>query len=528
MIIKDESRKVRLREKEAIKSHILAARAVAAKLKTSLGPKGLDKVLISEDGELTVTNDGATILELMDAAHEVAKLMCNFSQALDRETGDGTTGVVVFAGALLERAEELLDRGVHPIRIADGFDMAANHALRRLDEIAEWIVIGKDKREPLINAAMTALGSKIVNSCGRKLAEIAVEAVLAVSDLDNRAVSLESIQLECLEGGRLDETALINGIVVQKRFSHMQASKELQNPKIAILLFPLDAQAMKIKHNIDINTVFGYKSVIEYEETKLREIISVIKQVGVDLIVCPFKLKEEVSHVLMRENISVIESVSNEDVEKISMATRSKIVPKIDELSADKLGTAECVRETKIGTNMIVIEGCNKRTEAATGSVVTILVRGSNRMMVDEARRSLNDALCVVRNLVADNRVVYGGGAAEVACSVAVTQRADAEIATLEQYAYRAYGEALESIPTALAENSGHAPIHVIADIKARQIAENNPALGVDCMLTGDSDMRVQNVVEPLTSKKQQIVTATQLVNMVLKIDDVMSYKDVA
>lgn len=526
VIIKDEEKKARLQGVEAIKSHILAAKCVASKLKTSLGPKGLDKILISQDGDLTVTNDGATILELMDAGHEVAKLMCQFSRALDQETGDGTTGVIVFAGALLEKAEELLDRGVHPIRIADGFDLAAKCALQRLDEISTPFVIDKGNIEPLVNAAVTALGSKIVNKCGRRLAEIAVDAVVAVSGIETRVVSLDSIKLECLEGGRLEDTTLINGVLLQKRFTHVQMSKQLRNPKVALLMFPLDAQAPKTKHHIDIKTMDDYKSIGDYDKTKFKEIIDTIKEVGVDFIVCPYKIKEEINYILVQENIIAIDSVSNEDIEKISMATRSKLVPKIDELTADKLGTAQCVREMNIGTNsnnsMIVIEGGKEAS-----NVVTIFVRGSNRMIVDEAKRSLHDALCVVRSLIIDNRMVYGGGSAELACSIAATQKSDT-IATLEQYAFRAFGEALESIPNALAENSGYSPVYVITSVKSRQISENNPALGIDCMLTGNNDMREQNVIEPLMSKKQQIITATQLVNMVLKIDDILSYKDVA
>ncbi|XP_031216498.1 T-complex protein 1 subunit epsilon [Mastomys coucha] len=374
LIIKDQDRKSRLMGLEALKSHIMAAKAVANTMRTSLGPNGLDKMMVDKDGDVTVTNDGATILSMMDVDHQIAKLMVELSKSQDDEIGDGTTGVVVLAGALLEEAEQLLDRGIHPIRIADGYEQAARIAIQHLDKISDKVLVDINNPEPLIQTAKTTLGSKVVNSCHRQMAEIAVDAVLTVADMERRDVDFELIKVEA----------------------------------------------------------------------------------GV--------------------------------VQEISFGT-----------TKDK---------------MLVIEKC-KNSRA-----VTIFIRGGNKMIIEEAKRSLHDALCVIRNLIRDNRVVYGGGAAEISCALAVSQEAD-KCPTLEQYAMRAFADALEVIPMALSENSGMNPIQTMTEVRARQVKESNPALGIDCLHKGSNDMQYQHVIETLIGKKQQISLATQMVRMILKIDDI-------
>nr|CAD7589830.1 unnamed protein product [Timema genevievae] len=481
IIIRDQQNQKRLTGNDAIKSHILAARSIASTLKTSLGPKGLDKMMISSDGDVTVTNDGATILKMMDVDHEIAKLMVQLSQSQDDEIGDGTTGVVVLAGALLEQAEQLIDKGIHPIRIADGFELAAQCAAKHLETISDSFPVDKNDLEPLIQTAMTTLGSKIINKCHRQMAEIAVNAVMAVADMEKRDVNFELIKVEGKVGGRLEDTVLVRGVVIDKDFSHPQMPKVLRDVKLAILTCPFEPPKPKTKHKLDVTSVEDYKALRKYEQDKFSEMVQQVKDAGATLAICQWGFDDEANHLLLQRELPAIRWVGGTEIELIAIATGGRIVPRFEELSPDKLGYAGLVRELQFGTTkdrMLVIEEC-KNSRA-----VTIFIRGGNKMIIEEAKRSIHDAVCVVRNLVQDNRVVYGGGASEISCAIAVSKEAD-KISSLEQYAFRAFSDALENIPIALAENSGLSPIHTLTEIKARHIKEKNPALGIDCMLKG-------------------------------------------
>merc|ERR1712025_944221 len=525
MGLKDEASQNRLTGADAIKSHIIAAKAVANILRTSLGPKGLDKLMVSPDNDITITNDGATILKMMDVDHQIAKLMVQLSQSQDDEIGDGTTGVVVLCGALLEQAETLIDKGIHPIRIADGFEMAAKHAVDHLDSIADKFEIDQSNPEQLIKIAMTTLGSKIINKCHRQMAEIAVNAVLAVADFGTRDVDFELIKVEAKVGGRMEDSMLVKGVIVDKEFSHPQMPKVLKDVKLAILTCPFEPPKPKTKHKLDVTSVEDYKLLRKYEEEKFDEMVKQVKDAGATLAICQWGFDDEANHLLLQRELPAVRWVGGPEIELIAIATGGRIVPRFQELSPEKLGLAGKVRELNFGTTkdkMLVIEEC-KNSKA-----VTIFLRGGTRMIIEEAKRSMHDALCVVRNLVRDDRVVYGGGAAEISCALAVSKEAD-KIKTIEQYAFRAFADALESVPLALAENCGLAPIQTLTDIKARQLSENNPALGVNCMgTTGDNtgDMKELSVIETLHSKKSQIQLATQLVKMILKIDDIRSPGD--
>jgi len=517
IILKDQDSQKRLTGIDALKSHILAARSVASILCTSLGPKGLDKLMVSPDGDITVTNDGATILKMMDVEHQVAKLMVQLSQSQDDEIGDGTTGVVVLAGALLEKAEFLLDKGIHPIRIADGYELAAKKAIDHLEKIADEFPVDKNDIEPLVLTAMTTLGSKIINRCHRQMAEIAVNAVMAVADLDSKDVNFELIKVEGKVGGKLEDTMLVKGVVVDKDFSHPQMPKELKDVKLAILTCPFEPPKPKTKHKLEISSVEEYKALHEYEQEQFVSMVDKVKAAGATLAICQWGFDDEANHLLLQKELPAVRWVGGPEIELIAIATNGRIVPRFEELSPEKLGSCGKVKELCFGTTkdkMLVIEEC-PNTKA-----VTIFIRGGNKMIIEEAKRSIHDAICVVRNLIRNNKIVYGGGAAEVSCALAVSEEAD-KISTLEQYAFRAFSDALESIPLALAENSGLSPIHTLTDCKARQVSEKNPALGIDCNSKGTCDMKVQHVIETLHSKKQQIMLATQLVKMILKIDDI-------
>jgi len=522
MILKDEAEQSRITGSAAIKSHILAAKAVANILKTSLGPKGLDKLMVSSDGDITITNDGATILKMMDVDHQVAKLMVQLSQSQDDEIGDGTTGVVVLCGALLEQAEHLIDKGIHAIRIADGFELAAQCAVKNLDKIADEFKIDLKDTSNLVKTAKTTLGSKIINKCHEMMAGIAVDAIMAVADFETRDVNFELIKVESKVGGRMEDSMLVKGVIVDKDFSHPQMPKQLKDVKLAILTCPFEPPKPKTKHKLDVTNVEDYKKLRQYEKETFEKMVDQVKDAGATLAICQWGFDDEANHLLLQRDLPAVRWVGGPEIELIAIATGGRIVPRFQELSAEKLGSAGLVREMSFGTTkdkMLVIEECSN------SKAVTIFLRGGTKMIVEEAKRSMHDALCVVRNLVRDNRVVYGGGASEISCAIAVSKEADS-IKTIEQYAFRAYADALECIPLALAENCGLDPINTLTNIKSRQVAENNPALGVNCMEMGTCDMKEQSVIETLQSKKSQIQLATQLVKMILKIDDIRSPSD--
>jgi T-complex protein 1 subunit epsilon len=477
----------------------------------------MDKMLVSSDGDLTITNDGRTIMSEMELDNQIAKLMVELSKSQDDEIGDGTTSVVVLAAALLEQAEALLVKGIHPIRVSAAYDAACGVAVAQLNQIAHQIDLAQ--RETLVRAAMTSLGSKIVNKHCRALAEICVQAVLSVADLERRDVNLELIKVLGKVGGKLEDTHLIRGIVVDKEFSHPQMPKELRDAKILLLTCPFEPPKPKTKHKVDISTVEQYHEISEQEQGYFREMVQQCKASGATLAVCQWGFDDEANHLLLQNQLPAIRWVGGVEMELIAIATGGRIVPRFSEAPTAKLGHAGVVRELALGTTkerMIVFEQC------ANSKALTILVRGGNKMMVEEAKRAIHDALCVTRNLIRDSRVVYGGGAAEISCALKVAAAADS-VAGVDQYAYRAFADALEQIPVALAENSGLPPIETIATLRTRQLAEANPRLGVDCLQVGENDMQKLSVYDTLAGKSQMFKLATQVCKLILKIDDVIA-----
>lgn len=520
IILKEQEQKKRLKGIEAQKANILAAKSVARIMRSSLGPKGMDKMLQSPDGDVTVTNDGATILQQMEVENQIGKLMVELSRSQDQEIGDGTTGVVVLAGALLEKAELLLDIGMHPLRIAEGYEMACKVATKHLESISEEFQFSRADCEPLIQTCMTTLSSKIVGRCKRAMAETCVKAVLGVADLKRRDVNLELIKVEGKVGGQLEDTRLVEGLVIDKDFSHPQMPKELNDVKIAILTCPFEPPKPKTKHKLDIDSVEKFEQLRHQEQEYFVDMVQKCKDSGAGLVICQWGFDDEANHLLMHRNMPAVRWVGGVEIELLAVATGARIVPRFSELTPDKLGFAKKVKEVAFGTTkdrMLLIEGC-PNTKA-----VTIFVRGGNRMIVEETKRSLHDALCVARNLVVDNHIVYGGGAAEISCSLMVGNEAD-KVAGVEQYAMRAFSEALESIPMALAENSGFPSIDTVTAIKKAQVESGNPWLGVDCNEMGTNDMKEQVVFETLIGKRQCLFLATQVCKMILKIDDIIEH----
>jgi len=523
IIIKDQEQAARVKGVQAVKGNILAARTVSNLLRSSLGPKGMDKMLVSPDGDVTITNDGATILQKMEVEHQVARLMVELSQSQDDEIGDGTTGVVVLAGALLEQADRLLDRGIHPVRIAEGFEKACEVAVAKLGTIGDRIDFTKTNVKPLLDTARTTLSSKIINKHREKMANIAVDAVMKVAVIEEgeggrRDVNFDLIKMEGKPGGSMEDTELINGIVIDKEISHPQMAKEIRDAKMCILTCPFEPPKPKTKHKLDISSAEDYKRLAEQEQQYFKTMVQQVKDSGANLVICQWGFDDEANHLLLQNHLPAVRWVGGVEMELIAIATGGRIVPRFQELTPDKLGKAGIVREIAFGNTkerMIVIEECDN------SDAVTVLVRGGNRMIVEEGKRSLHDAMCVVRNLIRDNRVVYGGGSAEIACAIAVQEHADT-VPGIEQYALRGFADALDDIPMALAENSGLSPISTLSELKSRQIKESIPSLGVDCKQSGTNDMKEQGVFETLIGKQQQMQLATQVVKMILKIDDVI------
>ena len=487
-----------------------------------MGPKGMDKMLVSKDGDVTVTNDGATIVENMNIEHPIAKLLVELSKSQDDESGDGTTGVVVLAGALLEQAQKLLDKGIHPLKIIEGFDKACEYALECLESISTEINLTEKDNENLKKAAKTALCSKVVSKYQDQFAKIAVDAILSVADLERKDVNFDMIKVEGKVGGNLGETQLIGGIVIDKEMSHPQMAKVVEDAKICILNIPFEPPKPKSKYNIDIKSAEDYKKLYETEQNYFKTMVQNVKDSGANVVICQWGFDDEANHLLMHSNLPAVRWVGGAEIEQIALATGGRIINNFADIKKEKLGSARVIKEITVGTKnqkMIVIEDCPKK------KAVTILVRGGSSMIVDEAKRCLHDALCVVRNMLKNNKIVYGGGATEVACSLFVADKADAT-ASIDQYAIRAYAEALEVIPISLAENSGYNGIEYLANLKAKQKKEKNFCYGVDCSKVGTMNMMTQGVYEGFNAKKQQLQLATQVCKMILKIDNVIKPHD--
>ena len=515
IIFKEQAKKERLRGLEAQRQNIRWARSIANVLRTSLGPRGMDKILVSSDNETTVTNDGATILDRMDVDNEIASLVVQLSRSMDVEIGDGTTGVVVLAGALLEQAELLLDKGLHSSRISNGYEQACHAACQELEKISDSIELDK----ALQQTTRSSLNSKLVNKYRDHIAAICVEAVLAVADLPRKDVNLDLIKIVGKEGGSLQESTLVRGIVLDKEISHPQMEKKIENARIVILTCPFEPPKPKIKHSILIEGTREYRELHQIEQDYFRKEVELCKQAGATLAVCQWGFDDEANYLLYHNQLPAIRWVGGVEIELLAIATKARIVARFEEITPEKLGHAGSVREVTFGTSkerMIFVEDCvNSRT-------VTIFLRAGSSMALEEAKRSVHDALCVSRNLIRENRIVYGGGSAEVACSLAVQKFSDTIIG-VEQDCVRAFAEALDEIPIALAENSGLHPMKTLTTVKSDQQRFQNPYLGVDCLNKGTKDMRIQNVFETLQGKITQFRLATQVVRMILKIDDVIT-----
>jgi T-complex protein 1 subunit epsilon len=445
--------------------------------------------------------------------------LAELSASQDNEIGDGTTGVVVLAGAILEQAQKLLDKGIHPLRIADGFEVACDIAVGRIQEIQEELDIFKNDHAKLRQCAKTALGSKVVSGQQDHYADLAVKAVLHVADLERRDVNFDLIKIVAKAGGSIADSSFIEGIVLDKEFSHPQMTKSIKDAKICILTCPFEPPKPKTKHGLEIKSAADYARLQQMESNYFTDMVARVKDSGANVVLCQWGFDDEANHLLMQNKIPSVRWVGGVEIELLAIATGARIVPRFEEITPDKLGTCGTIEEVSYGTSgdkIILIKDCAK------SKAVTVMIRGGSKTICDEAKRCLHDAICVVRNMVKNNFVVGGGGATELACSIAVAKEAD-KIRGVEQYAVRAFADALEEIPLTLAENSGFNPIDYVSKLREEQVSLDNPFIGVDANHQGTTNMSEQGIYESVMSKKQQLELATQVVKMILKIDDVIA-----
>ncbi|MFP3303924.1 MAG: thermosome subunit beta [Nitrososphaeria archaeon] len=504
------------RGKEAQRNNFEAVKIVKDIVKTSLGPKGMDKMLVDSLGDVTVTNDGATILKEMDIQHPAAKMMVEIAKATDNEVGDGTTSTVVLAGYLIEKAEELIDKGVHPTIIIDGYMKASQEALKILKNIAEKV--NPDDKEILKKIAKTTLSTKMVSSEAEYLADLVVNAVLQVADKVNGGykVDIENVKVEKKPGASITNTQLIKGVVIDKEVVHASMPKSVKNAKIALLNAPLEIEKTEIDAKINITDPEQMKAFLDEETKILKQMVEKIKSVGANVVLCQKGIDDMAQHYLAKEGILAVRRIKMSDMDKLSRATGGRIVTNIDDLSSEDLGYAELVEERKIEEDKwVFVEGC-KNPKA-----VSILIRGGAQRVVDEAERSIHDALMTVKDVLERPLIVAGGGAAEI--EVATQLRKWAQ--TLEgrvQLAALAFTEALESLALTLAENAGLEPLDILPELQAAH-QKGDKWAGINVLKGKVENMMQNNVIEPEIVKEQVIKAATEAASMIIKIDDLIA-----
>jgi thermosome len=506
----------RSRGQEATHGNITAAKIVAESVRSSLGPKGMDKMLVDNFGDVTITSDGRTILDEMDIQHPAAKMLVEVAKTQDNEAGDGTTSVVIIAGELLSRAEELTDKNVHPITVIDGYKKAAEKALETLGKIAIKI----DPASPvyLKKAATTSMGSKLVADYKEQLADLAVKAMMEVAEKDgeNWKADVDDVKVEKKTGESLAATSLINGIVLDKEIVHSGMPKRMEKAKIALLDTSLENEKTEIDAKLNIETPDQIEAFLNQEEAMLKDMTEKIAKAGANVVICQKGIDDLVQHFLARKGIIAIRRAKKSDMEKLAKATGGNIITKLDEIKPKDLGYAALVEERRIADDkMTFIEGC-KNPHA-----VTILIRGGTERLTAEAERSLHDALCVIRDLIQEPWVVAGGSAPELEMSKVLRKYAET-LPGKEQLAVQAFAEALESIAITLAENAGLQPIDVVSELRAKHDAGETWA-GIEVREGKVRDMSKVGIFEPLTVKKQITKSAHEAASMILKIDDVIA-----
>ena len=519
--------------REALRSNILAAKVLAEVLRTSLGPRGLDKMLVDSFGDVTITNDGATILKEMEIQHPAAKLLVEVAKAQDAEVGDGTTSAVVLAGTLLDKAEALLDQNIHPTTIIEGFKKALDFALTELDKIGKSV--NPEDKGLLKKIAATSIYSKYIGSGATldRLTDMVVDAVLHIAEKKANGtyeVRLDNVKIEKKKGGSLLDSQLVYGVVLDKEVVHPAMPRRIENAYIVLLDAPLEVEKPEISAKINITSPEQIKAFLDEEARILRDMVERIYNIAMErikkdgmegkagiVVICQKGIDEVAQHFLAKKGIMAVRRVKRSDMEKLERATGGRIVSSIRDLTPDDLGFAKLVEERRVGNDkMIFIEGCPHP------KAVTILLRGANDMILDEAERSLNDALNVLRNVLRKPKIVPGGGAVEVELALRLRKYA-AQVGGKEQLAIEAFAESLEEIPMILAESAGMDALDTLMELRKLH-SEGKVYAGIDVVNSKVvDDMFTVNVVEPILVKEQVLKSATEAATTILKIDDVIA-----
>jgi len=502
--------------RDAQKNNIAAAKLVAELVKTSLGPRGLDKMLVDSLGDVTITNDGATILKEIDTQHPAAKMMVEISKTIDTEVGDGTTSSVVFAGALLEKAEKLLEKDVHSTVIIDGYQAASEKALELLAKLAK--TVKPDDRESLIKIAKTSMQSKLVSEDSAPLSKLVVDSILKIAekDGDKHSVDLDNLKVEKKAGGSIDDTSLINGIVLDKEIVHSGMPTKAENAKIALVNAALEVEKTEMSAEIRISDPTQMQQFLEEENKMLKSMVDKVHNIGANVLICQKGIDDISQHYLSKHGVLAVRRVKESDMTKLAKATGGRISTNLDDISADDLGSAEIVQQKKVESDKwVFIEGCkNPRS-------VTVLIRGGSQRVVDEVDRSIHDALMVVKDVVEKPSIVAGGGSPEAYLAAELNEWASSSEGR-EQLAIKQYAEAFDSIPLTIAENAGMDPIDTIITLRANQ-SNGKQTVGINAKESKIGDMFRLDIVEPLVVKEQIIKSATEVACMILRIDDVIA-----
>ncbi len=507
----------RKRGRDAQTNNIMAAKVIAEVLRTTLGPRGMDKMLIDGLGEITITNDGAAILDEIDVQHPAAKMMVEVAKTQDDMVGDGTTTAVILAGELLYKAEELLNQNIHPTVIVRGYRKAVEKAVEALAKLA--ITVDLDDRETLKKVSMTSMGSKAVGNARSHLSDIAIDAVKLIAEKrgDKMIADIDNIQRVKKEGKSLYDTQLIKGIIIDKEIVHAGMPKRVENAKIALIDSPIEVEKTEFSAEIRIKDPSQMQAFLDKETNMLRDMVAKVKASGATVLFCQKGIDDMAQHFLAKSGIIAARRVKQSDMEKLARATGGTVITKLDDLKKADLGEAGLVEARKVGDDkMIFVEKCKEPRSVA------ILIRAGLERMVDEADRAMNDALSVVADVVKDNMIVAGGGATE--SEIAKVLRAFATtVGGREQLAIEVFADALEIVPKTLAENAGLESIDILVGLRAAHEKKNGHLMGVDVFKGEIVNSYENGVIEPLKVKEQAMKSAAEVASMILRIDDVIA-----
>lgn len=502
----------------AQKNNINAAKTIAEIVRSSLGPRGMDKMLVSSIGDITITNDGATILKEIDVEHPAAKMMVEISKATDSEVGDGTTSTVVLAGSLIEKAEELINKQVHPTVVVDGFKKASQKSIDTLREIA--VKVNPQDRDFLNKIARISMASKMVSANSQHLSNIVVDAALAVSEKiaedDKFKIDIDNIKVEKKAGGSVQDTQIIHGLVLDKEVVHGGMPKQVHNAKIALVNSALEIEKTEFDAKLNINTPDQMQRFLDEENKMLKSMVDKISKAGANVVLCQKGIDDIAQHYLAKSGIMAVRRIKESDMSKLSKATGSRMVTNIEELTANDLGSADLVEERKVETDKwVFVEGC-KNPKA-----VSILVRGGSQRVVDEAERSVHDAMMAVKDVVEYPYAVIGGGASEAIVSHTIREWSNS-LSGRAQLAVEKFADGIETIPLVLAQNAGMDPLDTQVQLRAKATT-SKPKYGIDVLNAKVADLSAKDVYEPLAVKEQVINAATEAACMILRIDDVIA-----